>query len=72
MAAGFSVEGFLRVCAWCRKINHKNEWILPDQGLAVKFHGKTTHGICPVCLENARLHLRKKRAECIEASTREG
>jgi hypothetical protein len=60
MAASFSLEGFLRICAWCKKINYMNEWIPPDQHLAARFVHKTTHGICPVCVENVRLHMSKR------------
>ena len=59
MAASFSLEGYLRICAWCKKINYNGEWIPPDQYFAAKLDHKTTHGICPVCLENVRLYQRK-------------
>ena len=56
----YYLEGFFRICAWCKKINYKDEWIPLDQFFAAEFDHKTTHGICPVCLKNVRLELNKK------------
>ena len=60
MAPSLSSEGFLRVCAWCKKIKYKNEWIAPDQYIAARYVHKTTHGICPVCVQNIRFLMSKK------------
>jgi hypothetical protein len=43
------LEEFLIVCAWCRKIGHKNEWIPIEEYFARHLDTKTSHGICPEC-----------------------
>jgi hypothetical protein len=47
------LEGFLRVCAWCRKVGYKEKWLPLEQYFALGFDVKTTHGICPDCLKKA-------------------
>jgi hypothetical protein len=54
------LEEFLRVCGWCRKVSHGNEWIEMESYLKSKFSTKTSHGMCPDCL-------RKKKAEIAAA-----
>jgi hypothetical protein len=44
------LEGFLRVCAWCRQIDYKGEWIPLEDFMKKGFDTPTTHGICPGCL----------------------
>jgi hypothetical protein len=50
----FYLENFLRVCAWCRKIQHGDRWITLEDYLASGFATRTTHGMCPECAERAR------------------
>ena len=50
----FYLENFLRVCAWCRKIQHGDRWITLEEYLASGFATRTTHGMCPECAERAR------------------
>lgn len=45
----FYLEGFLRVCAWCRNIHRDGEWISLENYFASGFDTKTTHGMCPDC-----------------------
>ena len=47
------LEGFLRVCAWCRKISHDDDWLPVEDYFAKGFEIKTSHGICPVCAKKA-------------------
>lgn len=50
------LESFMRVCAWCRRIDHKGEWMPLEKFMLQGFDTPTTHGICPECLrqqENA-------------------
>jgi len=58
------LEGMLRICAWCRKIGYKNQWIALERYLAEGFHVDTTHGICPDCWkkveEDTKLFYRKE------------
>jgi len=43
------LEDTLRVCAWCRKVGHHNEWLSMEDYFDSKFKTETTHGICPEC-----------------------
>ena len=51
------LEEFLRVCAWCRKIAHDDEWLPIEEYFSREFATKTSHGLCPDCA--------KKMAESI-------
>ena len=63
------LEKFMRLCAWCRKINFKGEWMPLEEFMRQGFDTPTTHGICPCCLENQKAtiervkQMRKKAAE---------
>jgi hypothetical protein len=43
------LEGFLRVCAWCRKIGHEDKWMTLENFFAQGFAMKTSHGMCSEC-----------------------
>jgi hypothetical protein len=43
------LEKFMRVCAWCRKIDYKGEWMRLEEFMEQGFDTPTTHGICPEC-----------------------
>lgn len=45
----FYLDGFVRVCAWCRKIGHDDEWFGVEDYFARGFEIKTSHGMCPEC-----------------------
>jgi hypothetical protein len=45
------LEGFLRVCAWCRRINYQGDWMRLEDFMRQGFDTPTTHGICPECFE---------------------
>jgi hypothetical protein len=47
------LEGFLKMCAWCRKIDCDGEWIPVETFLARKLNVRTSHGVCPECARNA-------------------
>ncbi len=47
------LEGFLKMCAWCRKIDYNGEWIPVEAFLAQKLDVKTSHGVCPECARKA-------------------
>ena len=55
----FHLEGFLRVCAWCKKLEHNGEWLPLEEFFAQKFETDTSHGMCPVC--NAEMRAKIKR-----------
>jgi hypothetical protein len=48
------LEKFMRLCAWCRKINFKGDWITMEQFMEQGFDTPTTHGICPCCLDKQK------------------
>lgn len=69
------LERFMRVCAWCRRINYKNEWMPLEQFMQQSFDTPTTHGICKDCLhqqqiaiERAKEARKKAEAEATHAS----
>ena len=45
------LEQFLHVCAWCHRINSKDEWVRMEKFLERGLDTTTSHGICPDCLE---------------------
>ncbi len=51
LARLYYLEGFLRVCAWCRKIGQEDAWVPIEQFFAKGFDVTTSHGICPACKE---------------------
>jgi hypothetical protein len=51
LARLYYLEGFLRVCAWCRKIGQDDNWVPIEQFFAKGFDVTTSHGICPACME---------------------
>ena len=47
------LEGFIRVCAWCRKVNLGDDWISFEQYLKREHDVHSTHSICPECRAQA-------------------
>ena len=43
------LEEFMRVCAWCRRINYHGEWMRLEEFMRQGFDTPTTHGICTEC-----------------------
>jgi hypothetical protein len=43
------LEEFMRVCAWCRRINYHGEWMRLEEFMRQGFDTPTTHGICTDC-----------------------
>src|ERR1017187_5209815 len=43
------LEEFMRVCAWCRRINYHGEWMRLEEFMQQGFDTPTTHGICTEC-----------------------
>lgn len=48
------LEEFMKVCAWCRRIEYKGQWIPIEKFLEQGFDTPTTHGICQECLEREK------------------
>ena len=51
------LEEFLRVCAWCHKVGHGDEWVSMDEFVTKHLKIKTTHGICPNCYQRVKKEL---------------
>ena len=45
----FYLETFLKICAWCKRVDAGDRWVPMDMYLAEGFGQKTTHGMCPDC-----------------------
>jgi hypothetical protein len=64
------LENFLRVCAWCRRIDYKGEWMPLEDFMEQGFDTPTTHGICPECLRRQKEAIeRAKNARKNEPAT---
>ena len=48
------LEEFMRVCAWCRRINYHGEWMRLEEFMQQGFHTPTTHGICTECFSKQK------------------
>ena len=55
------LEKFMRVCAWCRRINYQGEWMRLEEFMRQGFDTPTTHGICVECLQQQRAAAEKAR-----------
>lgn len=47
----YYLEGFLRMCAWCRKVGEDDEWITIEEFVEKTLETQTSHGICPECYQ---------------------
>jgi hypothetical protein len=57
------LEGFLQVCAWCRKVNVGEEWVSFEQYLKRETDVQLSHSICPECREAASAPKRSAKVE---------
>jgi len=57
------LEGFLRICAWCKKLNRDDEWIPIEEFFQRGFETTTSHGMCSECLARATAGLVEKQPE---------
>lgn len=48
------LEGFLRMCAWCKKVEINEQWLTTEDYFDHEFNTKTTHSICPICTERMK------------------
>lgn len=47
------LEGFLLVCAWCRRIGDDAKWVTTEKYFGTRFDTRTSHAMCPECSEKA-------------------
>ena len=57
------LEGFLRICAWCKKLNLEDEWIPVEEFFQRGFETSTSHGMCSECLARATAGLVDRQLE---------
>jgi hypothetical protein len=55
------LEGFLKVCAWCRRIDHKGRWMPLEDFMREGFDTPTSHGICEDCLGQQKAAIERSR-----------
>jgi hypothetical protein len=55
------LEKFMRVCAWCRRINYQGEWMPLEKFMQQGFDTPTTHGICTECLHQQHAAIEKAK-----------
>jgi hypothetical protein len=55
------LEKFMRVCAWCRRINYHDEWMRLEEFMQQGFDTPTTHGICAECFQKQRNAIEQAR-----------
>jgi len=66
------LEAFMRVCAWCRRIDCKGEWMRLEEFMQQGFDTPTTHGICPECLQQQRDAIDRAKRSREPAATEAG
>ena len=48
------LDDFIRVCAWCRKVEvAAEEWVTFEAYMKLQHDVKSSHGICPACRAKA-------------------
>lgn len=57
----YYLEGFLRVCAWCKKLELNHEWIPLEDFFERKFQTQTSHGMCAACSEDMKARVKTLR-----------
>ena len=55
------LEEFMKVCAWCRRIDYHGEWMKLEQFMQQGFDTPTTHGICPECFQTQQAAIQKAK-----------
>ncbi len=55
------LESFMRVCAWCRRIEHKGQFMSLEEFFQQVFDTPTSHGICQECLEKTKAAIERSR-----------
>lgn len=55
------LEGFMIVCAWCRRIEYHGRWMPLEEFLQQGFDTPTSHGICRECLDREKAAAERAR-----------
>lgn len=48
----YYLESFLRICAWCKKINYEDNWVPLEEFFGKFSNTACSHGICKECARN--------------------
>ena len=54
LARAQQLEQFMKVCAWCHRIEHDGRWMPLEDFLKFGLDRPTSHGICHDCLHHAK------------------
>ncbi len=57
------LEGFMKVCAWCRRIEYQGRWMPLEEFLEQGFDTPTSHGICTECLALQKAAVERNRQQ---------
>ena len=57
------LEGLLRVCAWCKRLEDDDEWVPLEEYFRHNFHMQTSHGMCLTCAENMKGQIQNRKLE---------
>jgi hypothetical protein len=63
------LEKFMRVCAWCRRIYFKGQWMPLEEFMRQSFDTPTTHGICKECFRQQKTAIDRARQSRKNAAT---
>jgi len=66
------LEEFMKVCAWCRRIDYHGEWMKLEQFMQQGFDTPTTHGICPECFQTQQAAIAKAKLARENVAKKEG
>ena len=55
------LESFMKVCAWCRRIEHKGHFISLEEFFEKGFDTPTSHGICQDCLDKTKVAIERAK-----------
>lgn len=56
------LEKFMRVCAWCRRIEYQGKWMLWEDFIKQGFDTPTSHGICRDCFQIQRDAIQRSKS----------
>ena len=51
------LEGFLRVCSFCKKINIEEDWVPIEDYIRDHSEAELSHGLCPKCADKHYGHI---------------
>ena len=59
---------FMKVCAWCRRIQFQGRWMPLEKFFKLGFNKTTSHGICADCLLKARAEINHEASPAVESA----